>query len=261
MIGWIIYSIEDIEKNRKFVEMMEDEFSKYNIQLKTIIIEKDEISRLEMPDFAINRSRKSAVSEMLEDKNIPVFNSAKVTKITNNKYDTYKYLEDVVPVMRYSKVSQEIEYPKVIKTLEGHGGREVFLVEDLSQEREVLTGLNKKEVLYQQCSSDLGRDVRVYIIGNQIVAAVLRTSKESFKSNYSLGGDVSLYTLNEKEKAMVNKILKKLPLDYGGIDFIFHHKEAVFNEIEDAVGARMLYKTSSIDIVSQYVKYIVDKVC
>ena len=65
------------------------------------------------------------------------------------------------------------------------------------------------------------------------------------------------YELSENERQMVNCILKKLPLDYGGIDFIFHHNKAVFNEIEDAVGARMLYATTDIDIVSLVAKYIV----
>ena len=73
----------------------------------------------------------------------------------------------------------------------------------------------------QQCCSDLGRDVRVYIIGNKIIKAVLRTSTESFKSNYSLGGKVQEYTLNNEEKAMVERIVDKLPLDYAGIDFTF----------------------------------------
>lgn len=33
----------------------------------------------------------------------------------------------------------------------------------------------------QQCCTDLGKDVRVYIIGNKVVAAVLRTSEKALK--------------------------------------------------------------------------------
>ena len=136
---------------------------------------------------------------------------------------------------------------------------QVFLVNNSKEEEQAVKAMNGQEYVVQQCCSDLGRDVRVYIIGNKIIKAVLRTSTESFKSNYSLGGKVQEYTLNNEEKAMVERIVDKLPLDYAGIDFTFNNGKAVFNEIEDAVGARMLYQVSDIDIVEMYIKYILEQ--
>ena len=136
---------------------------------------------------------------------------------------------------------------------------QVFLVNNSKEEEQAIKAMNGQEYVVQQCCSDLGRDVRVYIIGNKIIKAVLRTSTESFKSNYSLGGKVQEYTLNNEEKAMVERIVDKLPLDYAGIDFTFHNGKAVFNEIEDAVGARMLYQVSDIDIVEMYIKHILEQ--
>ena len=159
-----------------------------------------------------------------------------------------------------SKIENKgFEYPYVIKSCSGHGGSQVFLVNNRKEEEQAVKAMNGQEYVVQQCCSDLGRDVRVYIIGNKIIKAVLRTSTESFKSNYSLGGKVQEYTLNNEEKAMVERIVDKLPLDYAGIDFTFHNGKAVFNEIEDAVGARMLYQVSDIDIVEMYIKYILEK--
>ena len=41
------------------------------------------------------------------------------------------------------------------------------------------------------------------------------------------------------------------------IDFIIDdNDQLIFNEIEDVVGARMLYKCSDIDIVREYLSYI-----
>ena len=131
------------------------------------------------------------------------------------------------------------------------------MVNNKQEEEKAIEAIGQDEYVMQQCCSDLGRDVRAYIIGNKIVAAVLRTSKDSFKSNYSLGGNVEQYQLNAREKDMINAILKKLPVDYAGIDFTFHNGKAVFNEIEDAVGARMLYQVSDKDIAKLFVSYIV----
>lgn len=261
MTGWIIYSIEDYEKNKKFIEMFREGFKENGIRLETIILEQTDYKQRTLPDFAINRSRDYRVAEYLEENNVRVFNSSKVTKITNDKFANYKYLDGVVPFMKVSRNSQDIDFPQIIKSCRGHGGSQVYLVENHQQECQAIEELKGEEFLYQECCSDRGKDVRVYIIGNQIVAAVLRTSTESFKSNFSLGGKVELYELNHAEKEMVEKIIKKLPLDYAGIDFTFHHGKAVFNEIEDAVGARMLYSISPIDIVSEYVNYIVNEMC
>lgn len=269
MTGWIIYSKEDIEKNKGFVEMFKQHFSKYKVEIKLIIIEEIcDIENYEIPDFVINRSRNHKIAETLEQKGIRVFNNSNVTKIANDKAKTYEFLKDTVPFMPVlcdgkkiisdiQKENTDFEYPYVIKTCRGHGGSQVYMVENSEQEKEVLHSISDEKYIVQQVCSDLGKDVRVYVLGNEIVEAVLRISKESFKSNYSLGGSVKKYDLNEKEKEMVRAITKKLPLDYAGIDFTFHNGTAVFNEIEDAVGARMLYEISEIDIVEFFVKYII----
>ena len=49
---------------------------------------------------------------------------------------------------------------------------------------------------------------------------------------------------------------RKLYKDYYGIDFVFDNGKAVFNELEDAVGARMVYANTEIDIIGMYIDYI-----
>ena len=68
------------------------------------------------------------------------------------------------------------------------------------------------------------------------------------------------YQLNDNEIQMVKKILQKIPLDYGAVDFIFHNGQAVLNEIEDAAGARMLYENTDIDIARMFVEYIAEEI-
>lgn len=272
MTGWIIYSKKDIQKNKSFVQMFKEGFDKKGIQLKLIIVEEVDIKKLDVPDFAINRSRDYKIAEALEEQGVRVFNSAKVTKIANDKASTYEFLKDVVPFMPvicegeriisdfYKNDEKEFEYPYVIKSCKGHGGDQVYMVKNSCEKCDVIKQLNEERYLVQKLCSDLGKDVRVYILGNEIVEAVLRTSKDSFKSNYSLGGSVESYELSPPERDMVFAIIEKLPLDYAGIDFTFHEGRAVFNEIEDAVGARMLYATSGTDIVSLYVEYILNTI-
>lgn len=270
MIGWIIYSAEDVEKNKSYIQMYVDKFKKNKVDIKLVIVEeidnlREFIEENEV-DFAINRCRNYLIAKLLEEKGIRVFNNSLVTKIGNNKGETYRFLKDVVPFMP-TKYKEEIliggisdkgfSYPFVIKSCGGHGGEEVFLVKNSQEELDAIKKMKGREYVVQECCSDVGKDVRVYIIGNKIAKAVLRTSTKSFKSNYSLGGNVEEYILNDEEKQMVKNITDKIFLDYAGVDFTFHKGRAVFNEIEDAVGARMLYQVSDIDIVQEYVEYII----
>lgn len=264
MRGYLVYSEKDVSKNQFFIQTLTSGFAGYGITLELLVYETlSEFPTESLPDFVINRSRFSDISFFYEKRSIPVFNNASVTEITNDKLKTYRFLEDTVPTLPAKSPSDytsgEFSYPVIIKSCSGHGGSEVFLANSPEEEKEICLSLQGQPYLIQACASDLGKDVRVYILGNQILAAVLRTSTNSFKSNYSLGGSVRQYTLNADEKSLTDMILCKLNLDYAGIDFIFHEGKPVFNEIEDAVGARMLYEVSDIDIASLYVQYIVNK--
>lgn len=117
-------------------------------------------------------------------------------------------------------------------------------------------GICETNYIIQQASNEPGRDLRVYIVGNKITAAVLRTSDTDFRSNYCLGGTARLYTLSQKERELVQRAVSGLEIGMAGIDFIFHNGEPVFNEIEDTAGARALYALSDYDIVNDYIQYI-----
>jgi gamma-F420-2:alpha-L-glutamate ligase len=116
-------------------------------------------------------------------------------------------------------------------------------------------------VVVQPFTGRRHQDLRVYVIGKEIIAAVLRTAKEGFRSNFSLGGEVRLYELSEEEKKIVELITGQFEFGLVGIDFIIGDEgELIFNEIEDVVGSRMLYQCSDINIVELYLKYILQQI-
>ena len=130
-------------------------------------------------------------------------------------------------------------------------------INQVIEEKKKIEDLQNKHFLCQEFASEPGKDVRVYVVGNRIVKAMLRTNENDFKSNYSLGGKVAEYELNPEEEALVNKVIGGLNIGLAGIDFVFHQGMLYFNEIEDVVGARMLYANTDIDIVAEYVSYLV----
>ncbi len=129
------------------------------------------------------------------------------------------------------------------------------------KQEEIIKGLASSDVVVQPLTGNRHQDLRVYVIGKRIVASVLRTAKEGFKSNFSLGGEVSLYQLSKEESMLVQTIIDQFNFGLVGIDFIVGDQgELIFNEIEDVVGSRMLYQCSDINIVKEYLMYIKESV-
>ncbi len=258
---WILYYMEDYKKNKRFVELIGNRLEKENILTRVVLLNNqniDELLKKNTPEVVINRSRNCEIAKRMEREGIKVINNSFVTKIANDKLYTYEFLKNKIEFMPL--LGDDEEYPYIIKSRTGHGGNQVYLVHNEQEREKAVTQLEGEKYICQRYCNEPGKDLRVYVLGGNIITAMLRQSKKGFKSNYSLGGSAEEYTLSGEEKDIVHKILGMIDIDYGGIDFIFHEGKLMFNEIEDAVGARMVYENTEIDIVGLFADYIIAKI-
>lgn len=247
MIGYLIYDSVDIERNQQFINWFIEEGQSLDIDI--MLRHQGNYLQGPLPDFVINRSRLADISKYFIQEKVKVFNSYEVTEITNDKWATYLHFKDHIKMLDTEIYNHEFHLPAVVKNRFGHGGTDVHLLKT--------HGDYSNDYIIQALSPTVGKDLRVYIIGNTILDCVLRTSDHDFKSNYSLGGQIAPYQLSDQEKAIVHKILDIMPLDYGGIDFLFdENNNLILNEIEDAVGARMLYNLYDHNVVKLYLDHI-----
>lgn len=235
MSGVLIYTNKEAKRNRFSIEKF---IQKLDVRLV------DENYR-EDADFVINRTNDYKIAEYFESRGIRVFNPSSLSKIANDKQKCYEFMKEngieIMPI-NYKGV------PAVKKKIDGHGGIDVYMLDKAEPFED--------GYVYQKPCDTLGRDVRVWLIGGKIIASILRSSDTDFRSNFCLGGKASEYTLTDDDRALVYKIADLLDYDYIGIDFIFNNGRLVFNEIEDTVGARMIYSLTDIDIISLYCDYI-----
>ncbi len=260
MKGWLIYDREGAARNRWFIERLQSEAARVGLTLHLRVYEEDErFFDAEKPAFAIVRSILPHVNARLESWGVNVFNNAQTARVACDKWETYllckKLNIHVLDTALFSKYTGE--YPRVIKSCDGHGGKEVFWANSRAEAESFLQA--GKRYIAQQPTDTLGKDTRVYALGGNIVAAVLRTSHSDFKSNFSLGGNVELTTPTEEQKAIVQTLYKHLQFDFVGVDFLPYQNGYVVNEIEDAAGTRMLYKCSDIDMAKTFIQYIKER--
>lgn len=287
MIGWLIYRLKDAQNNRGYIDFYYEEGKKLGINIRLILVEdlsfgvKDnglfleyEEKGIEMPDFVINRSRYPLLTKQLEDMGLRVFNNYKVADICNDKAKTYQYITRLgLPTIDskfikgrdLDRVLNNVHEATIIKGVSGHGGNQVYLYDpkkdDNGKREKIVEALSSRDLVIQPLIGSRGQDLRVYIIGKTIIAAILRTAKDGFKSNYSLGGHVRTYSLSQEEEQIINKVTSAFDFGLVGIDFLIDDDgRLIFNEIEDVVGARMLYQCTDINLVNIYLKYILDQI-
>lgn len=281
----MIYTEEEGKRNQKFIQMFQRAGEAYDLLFSLVPITK--YQNRPLPDMVLNRTRDARVSRWYETRQIPVYHDSDVVTMGNDKYAVLQRLQKSLPksvldgkwcpgsfliteeqrnhlAVMERKIRTdfgEAEYV-VLKTVDGHGGNEVFRVSaDLVSEKyrwqQVLEKLHNRRVICQEWIDSDSRDLRIYILWGKIYAAVLRQGRQDFRSNYSLGGKVCPYSLSKSEQAYIELFVQALGanrLAMAGIDFLITREGAlVFNELEEMVGSRMLYQCTSRDIVSDFV--------
>ena len=276
ILGYLIYSEYESKRNAFFIEKLINASNKYSIKLILLLSEKInfvldsnrktiyyENKLLDMPDFVIQRTMNHDLSFKFEKLGIRVFNSSYISLVADNKYNAYMEVSklgvNILNTRHISdKNSKNIFFPNVTKPIDSKGGDRVFFNKNIEEYKESIKKY-KNDFLLQEPSEVLGKDLRVYVIGKKIIISMLRTSNSGFISNYTKGGNASPYKLNSYEESLVNKIIDVFDFDYVGIDFLFNKDGLVFNEIENVVGARMLYELTNIDIAEFFIEYIKSK--
>lgn len=277
LTGWLIYSKKDVKRNKAYIDWFISEAKKQNIQLtliyretltigmknnkQTILLNKQVAS---LPQFTIIRTIEPILQYIFESLGVYTFNNYDVARICNDKKLTYLAMNRLkIPTLdtlffnRTLPNKPPLAYPFVIKDAYGRSGKQVYLINNFNDWEKVKQKINFNEIIIQDGNVQLGKDVRVFIIGKKIIAAVLRKNKHDFRANFTLGGQAIPYELNQKEIKMIKKIIRHFDFGLVGIDFLINYQEGlIFNEIEDVVGSRILSETSRINLLQKYISFI-----
>ena len=263
--GILVYTSADAEYNKWFIDHIIEEGRKCNLDIRLVLSDKEEVPDNGI-DFAIVRNRDSKLCKRLEENNIRCFNSSYVVNIGNDKWEMYKDFNAAgIPVMYTQRT--KLPYPFVMKPVNGHGGENVYLIKNADEYESVISNIpdeRQGDLIYQVIATEKGRDIRVYVVGGIILTAMERIAVDTdkdFRSNFSLNGNAREHALTDEELKLAAKVADHIKADFVGIDLIYNNGRPVVNEIEDAVGTRMLYSLTDIDPVREFVAHIADIVC
>jgi ribosomal protein S6--L-glutamate ligase len=114
--------------------------------------------------------------------------------------------------------------PVILKLLESTHGNGVIKADSVSSAKSALEAFSgiKKDIIIQEFIEEAnGKDLRVIVVGGEIVAAMERTGADGdFRSNMHKGGSAKKIELNKKTEMAAIESVKLLGLTVGGVDLL-----------------------------------------
>ena len=242
------------------------------------IIENNRIaSTISGYDFCVYWDKDKYILSMLEKTGIPVFNSKSAILNCDDKMQTYIELADKgIPLPKtlpgllcYREEEQliasavdEVEklgYPLVIKESYGSLGGGVYLARGRDELLEYMEKVKCREHLFQEfINTSFGKDLRIIVIGDEVIGGMLREGNGDFRSNIASGGSAKPFELSDGLKELALIISEALKLDYCGIDILFSDKGPVVCEVNSNAFFYAFEKTTNINVAKKYAQYIID---
>jgi ribosomal protein S6--L-glutamate ligase len=150
--------------------------------------------------------------------------------------------------------------PAVIKLLEGTQGIGVVLAETKKAAESVIEAFMglKANILIQEFIKEAGgADIRCFIIGDRVVAAMKRQGKEGeFRSNLHRGGSASLVRLTPEERSTATRAAKIMGLNVCGVDILRSNHGPVVMEVNSSPGLEGIEAATEKDVAAQIVQFI-----
>lgn len=150
--------------------------------------------------------------------------------------------------------------PLIIKLLEGTQGVGVVLAETPKAAESVvqtLFGLNANIIIQEYIKESKGADIRCFVIGDKVVAAMKRQAEAGeFRANIHRGGSAKAIKITKKEREIAIKAAKIMGLKMAGVDLLRSHRGPLVLEVNSSPGLEGIESATGVDIATLIIQYI-----
>lgn len=154
--------------------------------------------------------------------------------------------------------------PVIIKLLEGTQGVGVILAESEKIAEAIVETLQstKQNVLLQHfVKESKGTDVRAFVVGSRVVAAMRRSAKEGeFRSNVHRGGSATAIELSPEYEQTAVRAAQIMGLRIAGVDMLEGANGPQIMEVNSSPGLEGIETSTGVDVAGEIIKHIEDEV-
>ena len=276
--GWIIVNhFLNSNKFRELYDFFRNAAAKLDIKL-TLYTNAEATTVKEKPDFVIFWDKDIRLARTLEAKGLRLFNKADAIADCDDKYSTYLKLSGQsvqtpftlsVP-MTYQNIgytdfsfldeyAEIFSFPYVLKENFGSFGEQVYLVHSTGEAKKIISASDGRPMIAQKyISSSFGKDIRINIVGDKVVAAMERYSiNGDFRANLSIGGKMRKIIPESSAIQLALAASKALNLDFCGVDLLYNKNgEYTVCEVNSNAHFKNIYDLTGVDFAKEIIKYI-----
>lgn len=154
--------------------------------------------------------------------------------------------------------------PVIIKLLEGTQGVGVILADSIKIAEAIIETLQstRQNVLIQKfVSESAGKDIRAFVVGDQVVAAMRRQAQgQEFRSNVHRGGVTESVELPEKYEATAVRAAQIMGLQIAGVDMLETSAGPQIMEVNSSPGLEGIEAATGVDVAGKIVDYVIERV-
>lgn len=222
---------------------------------------------------SISYSRGLYISRIFEAHGIPVVNSSAVAERCGDKYITSQILAtNGIPTPRVLmafdaesalRAIEAMGYPCVLKPVVGSWGRLLAKVENREMaealiEHKATLGVHHQVFYIQEYIDKPGRDIRAFVVGDQAICAIYRTS-ENWITNTARGGVAT----NCPVTGEISELCRRAAHAVGGgllaLDLFETENGLTINEINHTMEFRNSITTTGVNIPQKMIEYVLSQ--
>ncbi len=266
---------------RKDEKLLLAEFAKRkNVELEMIDdrklvfdISQNQLNVDSIIERSINHSRAFHAIRIFESYGIKCFNDGEVARICGDKLLTSIALESQnVPqpkvMVAFTEESaleaiEKIGYPVVLKPAVGSWGRLLSKVNDKDAaeailEHKAILGSYHHSILYiQKYVEKQGRDIRSFVVGDECIAAIYRTS-EHWITNTARGSVVTNCPVTNEIAELSIEAAKAVGGGIVAIDLFETNEGLQVNEVNYTMEFKNSIETTGVNIPAKIVDYVIN---
>lgn len=150
--------------------------------------------------------------------------------------------------------------PLVAKLLEGTQGIGVVLCETRKAAESVVEafmGLNVSIMVQEYIKEAGGADIRCFVIGDKVVAAIKRQAKPGeFRSNLHRGGTAELIKITPEERSVAVRAARIMGLNVAGVDLLRSNHGPLVMEVNSSPGLEGIESATGKDVAGLIIGFL-----
>jgi [lysine-biosynthesis-protein LysW]---L-2-aminoadipate ligase len=222
---------------------------------------------------SISYSRGLYLSRIFEANGIPVVNPSTIAERCGDKYVTSQLLAQYgIPTPRVlmafdpESALQAVEtmgYPCVLKPVVGSWGRLLAKIDSPTMAQAIIEhkssmGVNHQIFYVQEYIEKPGRDIRAFVVGEEVICAIYRTS-ENWITNTARGGEASNCPITPEIARLCQQAAQAIGHGLLAVDLLETPDGLTIIEVNHTMEFRNSIHTTGVNIPARMVDYLFEQ--